>query len=57
MSSPLSPIDLDKTETPCLVLPVDGYTEDCIVLLPGERAVSQLFILKWRLHLKISLLT
>ena len=23
------------------MLPVDGYTEDCIVLLPGERAVSQ----------------
>ena len=47
-------IDLDGTEDPCLVRQWTG-AEDCIVLLPGERAVSQLFMLKWGHKLKVSL--
>ena len=39
-------IDLDETENPCLVCQWTG-AEDCIVLLSGERAVSQLSMLKW----------
>ena len=39
-------IDLDGTEDPCLVCQWTG-AEDCIVLLSGERAVSQLYTSRW----------